>query len=53
MSDSRREALIGAGRAAMSAYFRSQELEGMKGPDLAALERARRQADKLATATLQ
>jgi len=53
MSDARRDALVVAGERAMSEYFRLQETEGMKGPDVFAMERALRRADKAAVKILQ
>jgi hypothetical protein len=48
MTDERRERLIAAGRAAMDHYFRTQETEGMKGPDVFEMERALQRADRVA-----
>ncbi len=48
MTDERRERLIAAGRAAMDHYFRAQETEGMKGPDVFEMERALKRADRVA-----
>lgn len=48
MTDERRERLIAAGRAAMDHYFRTQETEGMKGPDVFEMERALKRADRVA-----
>ena len=53
MTDARRDALIAAGQQALDAYFRLQETEGMKGPDVFAMERALRRADKAAVRILQ
>ena len=53
MSDTRRDALIAAGQRALDNYFRLQETEGMKGPDVFAMERALRRADKAAVRILQ
>jgi NTE family protein len=53
MTDARRDALIAAGQQALDAYFRLQETEGMKGPDVFAMERALRRADKTAVKILQ
>ena len=53
MTDARRDALIAAGQQALDAYFRLQETEGMKGPDVFAMERALRRADKAAVKILQ
>ena len=53
MSDAKRDALIAAGQRALAEYFRLQETEGMKGPDVFAMERALRLADKAAVKILQ
>ena len=53
MTDARRDTLIAAGQRALEAYFRLQETEGMKGPDVFAMERALRRADKTAVKILQ
>ncbi len=53
MSDAKRDALIAAGERALAEYFRLQETEGMKGPDVFAMERALRRADKAAVRILQ
>jgi predicted acylesterase/phospholipase RssA len=53
MTDTRREKLIAAGRAAMEYYFRTQETEGMKGPDVDEMERAFKRADRIARRILQ
>jgi predicted acylesterase/phospholipase RssA len=53
MSDAKRDALIAAGQRALDEYFRQQETEGMKGPDVFAMERALRRADKAAVRILQ
>jgi predicted acylesterase/phospholipase RssA len=53
MSDERREKLIAAGRSAMDHYFRTQETEGMKGPDVFEMERAIKRADRIAGKILQ
>ena len=53
MTDARRDALIAAGQRALDEYFRLQETEGMKGPDVFAMERALRRADKAAVRILQ
>lgn len=53
MTDDRREKLIAAGRAAMSNYFRSVEIQGMKGPDIREMERAQNRADRIAGKLLQ
>jgi predicted acylesterase/phospholipase RssA len=53
MSDERREKLIAAGRSAMDHYFRAQETEGMKGPDVFEMERAIKRADRIAGKILQ
>ena len=53
MTDARRDALIAAGERAMTGYFRAQETEGMKGPDVFAMERALRRADQAAVKILQ
>jgi predicted acylesterase/phospholipase RssA len=53
MTDARRDALIAAGQRALAEYFRLQETEGMKGPDVFAMERALRRADKAAVKILQ
>jgi predicted acylesterase/phospholipase RssA len=53
MTDERRERLIAAGQSATDHYFRAQETEGMVGPDKAEMERALRQADRLAGNILQ
>jgi len=53
MSDVRREALVAAGQRAAEAYFTQIETEGMKGPDVFAMERALRRADQAAVRILQ
>jgi predicted acylesterase/phospholipase RssA len=53
MTDGRRDRLIAAGRAAMEHYFREQERQGMKGPDVFEMERALKRADRLAGRILQ
>jgi predicted acylesterase/phospholipase RssA len=53
MSDARRERLIAAGQAALDHYFRAQETQGMKGPDVPAMERALKRADRQARKILQ
>lgn len=53
MTDERRVKLIAAGRKAIEEYFRLQETEGMKGPDIFAMERAIRRADRAAVKILQ
>jgi predicted acylesterase/phospholipase RssA len=53
MTDDRREALVAAGRRAMDQYFQLAETEGMKGPDVFAMERALRRADRAAIKMLQ
>jgi len=53
MTDERRDRLIAAGQAAMDRYFRSQETEGMKGPDVFEIERALQRADRIAGKILQ
>jgi predicted acylesterase/phospholipase RssA len=53
MSDERREKLISAGRSAIDHYFRTQETEGMKGPDVFEMERAIKRADRIAGKILQ
>lgn len=53
MSDARRQALVEAGQRAMEAYFTRAETEGMKGPDVFAMERALRRADQAAVKILQ
>lgn len=53
MTDERRDRLIAAGRAAVDRYFRSQETEGMKGPDVFEMERALQRADRIAGKLLQ
>jgi predicted acylesterase/phospholipase RssA len=53
MTDARRDRLIAAGRAAMDHFFRAQETEGMKGPDIFAMERALKRADRMAGRILQ
>ena len=53
MSDAKRDALVAAGQRALGEYFRLQETEGMKGPDVFAMERALRRADQAAVKILQ
>ncbi len=53
MTDERRIRLIAAGRSAMDHYFRTQETQGMKGPDIYEMERAQKQADRMAGKILQ
>ncbi len=53
MTDERRERLIAAGQATADYYFRTRETEGMKGPDVYAMERALKRADRMATKILQ
>jgi predicted acylesterase/phospholipase RssA len=53
MSDERRERLIAAGQAALDHYFRTQETQGMKGPDVQAMDRALKRADRQARKILQ
>lgn len=53
MTDARRDHLIAAGQAAVDRYFRSQETEGMKGPDVFEMERALQRADRIAGKMLQ
>jgi predicted acylesterase/phospholipase RssA len=53
MTDERRERLIAAGRSAMDHYFRTQETQGMKGPDVFEMERAIKRADRIAGKILQ
>ncbi len=53
MSDVRREALVAAGQRAVETYFTQIETEGMKGPDVFAMERALRRADQAAVRILQ
>lgn len=53
MTDDRREKLIAAGREAMNSYFRSVEIQGMKGPDIHEMERAQNRADRIAGKLLQ
>ncbi len=53
MSDAKRDALVAAGQRALEEYFRLQETEGMKGPDVFAMERALRRADQAAVKILQ
>lgn len=53
MTDERRERLIAAGQAALDYYFRTQETQGMKGPDVAAMDRALARADRQARKMLQ
>ena len=53
MSDQKRDDLIAAGQRALAEYFRLQETEGMKGPDVFAMERALRRADQAAAKILQ
>lgn len=52
MSDYRRDALITSGKHVMADYFRTRETQGMKGPDVDEMERAFRQADRLANKIL-
>lgn len=52
MSDQRRDALITAGRKAMTDYFRTRETQGMKGPDVEEMERAFNRADRIANKLL-
>lgn len=53
MSDERRDALVAAGERAVAGYFRLVETEGMKGPDVFAMERALKRADQAAIRILQ
>ncbi len=53
MSDAKRDALVAAGQRALDEHFRLQETEGMKGPDVFAMERALRRADQAAVKILQ
>ena len=53
MDDAKRDALVAAGQRALDNYFRLQETEGMKGPDVFAMERALRRADQAAVKILQ
>jgi hypothetical protein len=53
MTDTRREKLIAAGCAAIDYYFRTQETEGMKGPDVDEIERAFQRADRIARRILR
>lgn len=53
MTDERRERLIAAGQATLDRYFRTRETQGMKGPDVYAMERALKQADRLANKILR
>ncbi len=53
MSDQKRDDLIAAGQRALAEYFRLQETEGMKGPDVFAMGRALRRADQAAAKILQ
>ncbi len=53
MSDDRRRALVDAGRRAADVYFSHMETEGMKGPDVFAMERALRRADQAAVKILR
>lgn len=48
MTDQRRELLITAGKSAMDLFFRAQETQGMKGPDVFEMERALNRADRMA-----
>lgn len=48
MTDERREKLIEAGRSAMRNYLRTRETQGMRGPDVAEMERAYNRADRIA-----
>ncbi len=53
MSDERRNRLIAAGQAAMNAYFRAQETQGMKGPDVHEMDRAMKRANRIASKILR
>ncbi len=53
MTDERRDRLIAAGQEAMAAFFAAQELEGMKAPDVYAMEKALQKADREAVKILQ
>ena len=53
MTDERRERLIAAGQTAADRYFRTRETQGMKGPDVYAMERALKQADGIARKILR
>ena len=48
MTDLRRDNLIAAGASAMANYFRTQETQGMKGPDIHEMDRALHRADGIA-----
>lgn len=52
MSDERRDRLIAGGRTAVDYYFRSQETQGMKGPDAHEMDRAMKRADRIAAKIL-
>ncbi len=53
MSDERRTRLIAAGKAAMDYYFRTQETQGMKGPDVQEMDRAMKRANRIAAKILR
>jgi len=53
MSDHRRDMLITAGKNAMADYFRTQETQGMKGPDIDEMDRSFNRADRLAKKILR
>lgn len=48
MTDERRDRLIAGGKAALNRYFREQETQGMKGPDVHEMDRALKRANRIA-----
>lgn len=53
MTDERREHLVAGGQMALDRYFRTQETQGMKGPDIHEMDRAIKRANRIAAGILR